>query len=57
MRSRQRMHIPGLALVESEKRLDELRSYAALPAIVWQQKLQPYDLTIWDNRRRLHALG
>jgi taurine dioxygenase len=47
-------YIPGLSLDESEKLLDELWSYAALPAIVWQQKWQPYDLIIWDNRRVLH---
>lgn len=47
-------YIPGLSLEESESLLDELWSYAALPAIVWQQKWQPYDLIIWDNRRVLH---
>lgn len=46
--------IPGLSIEESEKLLDELWDYAALPAIVWQQKWQPYDLIIWDNRRVLH---
>ena len=47
-------YVPGLALEESEKLLDELWRYAALPANVWQQKWQPYDLIIWDNRRVLH---
>ena len=47
-------YVPGLSLEESESLLDELWSYAALPAIVWQQKWQPYDLIIWDNRRVLH---
>lgn len=47
-------YVPGLSLDESEKLLDELWRYAALPANVWQQKWQPYDLIIWDNRRVLH---
>jgi taurine dioxygenase len=47
-------YIPGLSLVESEELLDELWGYAALPENVWQQKWQPYDLIIWDNRRVLH---
>ncbi len=47
-------YIPGLSLEESEQLLDELWRYAALPENVWQQKWQPYDLVIWDNRRVLH---
>lgn len=47
-------YIPGLSLIDSESLLDELWRYAALPENVWQQKWQPYDLIIWDNRRVLH---
>jgi taurine dioxygenase len=47
-------YIPGLSLEESEQLLDEIWRYAALPENVWQQKWQPYDLIIWDNRRVLH---
>lgn len=47
-------YIPGLSLEDSEALLDELWTYAALPGQVWQQKWQPYDLIIWDNRRVLH---
>lgn len=47
-------YVPGLSLEDSEKLLDELWHYAALPENVWHQKWQPYDLIIWDNRRVLH---
>ncbi|MEQ8693607.1 MAG: TauD/TfdA family dioxygenase [Pseudomonadales bacterium] len=47
-------YVPGLSLEDSEKLLDELWSYAALPENVWRQQWQPYDLIIWDNRRVLH---
>ncbi len=47
-------YVPDLSLDDSEVLLDELWRYAALPANVWQQKWQPYDLIIWDNRRVLH---
>ncbi|MEM8769460.1 MAG: TauD/TfdA family dioxygenase, partial [Pseudomonadota bacterium] len=47
-------YVPGLSLENSEALLDELWGYAALPENVWQQKWQPYDLIIWDNRRVLH---
>ncbi len=47
-------YIPGLELDASEALLDEIWSYAALPANVWKQRWQPYDLIIWDNRRVLH---
>ena len=47
-------YIPGLALGESEALLDEIWGYAVLPDNVWQQKWQPNDLIIWDNRRVLH---
>jgi len=47
-------YIPGLELEESETLLDEVWQYAALPEYVWQQKWQPNDLIIWDNRRVLH---
>jgi len=47
-------YVPGLSLENSEKLLDELWRYAALSENVWQQKWQPYDLIIWDNRRVLH---
>lgn len=47
-------YMPGLSLEESEALLDELWRYAALPENVWQQRWQPYDLIIWDNRRVLH---
>ena len=47
-------YVPGLSLHESEKLLDELWTYAALDANVWQQTWQPDDLIIWDNRRVLH---
>lgn len=47
-------YVPGLSLDESEALLDELWRYAALPENVWQQKWQPSDLIIWDNRRVLH---
>ena len=46
--------IPGLTLSDSEKLLDELWQYAALPDNVWRQRWQPFDLIIWDNRRVLH---
>lgn len=47
-------YVPELSLAESEALLDELWSYAALPANVWRQQWQPWDLIIWDNRRVLH---
>ena len=47
-------YIPGLSLGESEALLDEIWGYAVLPDNVWQQKWQPNDLIIWDNRRVLH---
>ncbi|MEM1434333.1 MAG: TauD/TfdA family dioxygenase [Pseudomonadota bacterium] len=47
-------YVPGLSLEESNQLLDTLWSYAALPENVWQQRWQPYDLIIWDNRRVLH---
>jgi taurine dioxygenase len=47
-------YIPEIALDASESLLDEIWSYAALPENVWQQKWQPFDLIIWDNRRVLH---
>jgi taurine dioxygenase len=47
-------YVPGLTLDESEELLDELWQYAAMPAFVWRQNWQPYDLIIWDNRRVLH---
>ncbi len=47
-------YIPGLSLEDSERLLDEIWQYAALPENVWQQNWQPYDLIIWDNRRVLH---
>ena len=47
-------YIPELELEESERLLDELWSYAALPANVWRQKWQPGDVIIWDNRSVLH---
>jgi len=47
-------YIPDLSLEASEQLLDEIWRYAALPENVWQQKWQPYDLIIWDNRRVLH---
>jgi taurine dioxygenase len=47
-------YIPGLELAESEALLDKIWRYAALPEFVWQQKWQPGDLIIWDNRRVLH---
>lgn len=47
-------YIPGLPLAESEALLDELWSYATPADFVWQQKWQPNDLIIWDNRRVLH---
>lgn len=47
-------YIPGLSLEDSERLLDEIWQYAALPENVWQQQWQPYDLIIWDNRRVLH---
>jgi len=47
-------YIPGLELEESELVLDELWSYAALPANVWRQRWQPGDVIIWDNRSVLH---
>jgi len=47
-------YIPGLELVESERLLDELWSYAAMPANVWRQKWHPGDVVIWDNRSVLH---
>ncbi len=47
-------YIPGLSLDASEALLDEIWSYATRPEFVWQQKWQPGDLVIWDNRRVLH---
>ena len=47
-------YVDGLDLADSEALLDELWSYAALPAHVWCQVWQPDDLIIWDNRRVLH---
>jgi taurine dioxygenase len=47
-------YIPGLSLDDSESLLDEIWSYAVRPEFVWQQKWQPGDLIIWDNRRVLH---
>ncbi len=47
-------YVAGLTLEASEQLLDEIWAYAALPANVWRQKWQPYDLIIWDNRRVLH---
>ena len=47
-------YVPGLSLAESERELDALWEYAALPKNVWCQKWQPGDLVIWDNRRVLH---
>ena len=47
-------YVPGLSLDDSEALLDELWSYAALPANVWRQAWQPNDVIIWDNRRVLH---
>ncbi|XOV86962.1 MAG: TauD/TfdA dioxygenase family protein [Pseudomonadota bacterium] len=47
-------YVPGLSLADSEALLDELWRYAALPANVWRQQWQPWDLIIWDNRRVLH---
>jgi taurine dioxygenase len=47
-------YIPGLSLDESESLLDEIWSVAVRPEFVWQQKWQPGDLIIWDNRRVLH---
>jgi taurine dioxygenase len=47
-------YIPGLSLDESESLLDEIWTHATRPEFVWQQKWQPGDLVIWDNRRVLH---
>lgn len=47
-------YVPGLSLKESETLLDELWTYAALPANTWRQVWQPNDVIIWDNRRVLH---
>jgi taurine dioxygenase len=47
-------YVPGLSLAESETLLDELWAYAALEQNVWQQRWQPNDVIIWDNRRVLH---
>ncbi len=47
-------YIPGMELDASETLLDEIWSYAALPENVWQQRWQPNDLIVWDNRRVLH---
>ena len=44
----------GLELEDSEALLDELWQYAAREEYIWQQKWQPNDLIIWDNRRVLH---
>lgn len=47
-------YIPGLTLEESDRLLDEIWSYAALPENVWCQQWQRDDLIIWDNRCVLH---
>lgn len=47
-------YIPELSLDESESLLDEIWTHATRPEFVWQQKWQPGDLVIWDNRRVLH---
>ena len=39
---------------ESEKLLDELWRYAALPENTWTQEWAVGDVLIWDNRRVLH---
>ena len=47
-------YIPGMSLDESESLLDEIWDCATLTELVWQQKWNPGDLIIWDNRRVLH---
>lgn len=47
-------YVPGLSLAESETLLDELWAHAVLEQNVWQQRWQPNDVIIWDNRRVLH---
>jgi taurine dioxygenase len=47
-------YVEGMEVSESEKLLDELWSYAALPQNVWTQKWQVGDVIIWDNRCVLH---
>jgi taurine dioxygenase len=43
-----------LEIDESEKLLDRVWRYAALPQNVWTQHWRVGDVIIWDNRRVLH---
>ena len=47
-------HVIGTEVEESEKLLDELWGYAALPENIWTQEWAVGDVLIWDNRRVLH---
>ena len=44
----------GMEVEESEKLLEGLWRYAALPENVWTQEWEVGDVLIWDNRRVLH---
>jgi len=47
-------YVPGLELARSEALLDELWSYATLPANTWSQQWRVGDLIVWDNRVTMH---
>ncbi|MEG9862657.1 MAG: TauD/TfdA family dioxygenase [Parvularculales bacterium] len=47
-------YIPGLSLEDSEALLDDLWHHAAPEHYIVEQKWEPGDVIIWDNRRCLH---
>lgn len=51
---RLRAYIPGLALEESEKLLDQLWAHATQDFLAWRQRWQVGDVVIWDNRCTMH---
>ena len=51
---RRNAYVVGLPLEESERLLDELWSYAALPANCYAHRWRVGDLLMWDNRSTMH---
>jgi len=47
-------YVMGMEIEDSERLLDELWRYAALPENVWTQEWRVGDVLIWDNRRVVH---
>jgi len=47
-------YVVGAEIDASERLLDEVWQYAALPENVWTQVWEVGDVVIWDNRRVLH---